>query len=134
MDACLMCVQWASCFQGIQIKSILYPGAIQLQDQQELPQSHHYWQCKAYQSSTLDKRKGPYHSSLPEVDPGGFSAHAAAAPWEGVNALDAAFLAYSNISVLRQQIKPTHRVHGIVEGKNWSPGGSYCLILTRTLF
>lgn len=51
------------------------------------------------------------------------SAHAAAAPWEGINALDAAFLAYSSISVLRQQMKPTHRVHGIVEGKDWAPNG-----------
>ncbi|KDQ12656.1 hypothetical protein BOTBODRAFT_34362 [Botryobasidium botryosum FD-172 SS1] len=49
----------------------------------------------------------------------GKTAHAAAAPWEGQNALDAAFLAYGNISVLRQQIKPTHRVHGIVEGRDW---------------
>ncbi|KAL6303545.1 hypothetical protein BKA93DRAFT_787758 [Sparassis latifolia] len=48
------------------------------------------------------------------------SAHAAWAPWEAQNALDAAFLAYTNISVLRQQIKPTHRVHGIVSGKNWA--------------
>lgn len=52
------------------------------------------------------------------------SAHAAAAPWEGINALDAAFLAYSSISVLRQQIKPDHRVHGIIEGKNWTPNGN----------
>jgi amidohydrolase len=51
----------------------------------------------------------------------GQTAHAAAAPWEGINALDAAFLAYSSISVLRQQIKPDHRVHGIVEGKDWAP-------------
>ncbi|KAF7970951.1 hypothetical protein HWV62_22531 [Athelia sp. TMB] len=51
----------------------------------------------------------------------GRTAHAAAAPWEGQNALDAAFLAYSSISVLRQQIKPDHRIHGIVEGKNWEP-------------
>jgi hypothetical protein len=42
---------------------------------------------------------------------------------EGTNALDAAFLAYANVSVLRQQIKPDHRVHGIVEGKDWSPNG-----------
>lgn len=42
---------------------------------------------------------------------------------EGTNALDAAFLAYSGISVLRQQIKPDHRVHGTVEGKNWQPNG-----------
>lgn len=49
------------------------------------------------------------------------SAHAGAVPWEGVNALDAAFLAYANISALRQQIKPTHRIHGIVTGKDWAP-------------
>ncbi|TFY65870.1 hypothetical protein EVG20_g5218 [Dentipellis fragilis] len=51
----------------------------------------------------------------------GHTAHAAIAPWEGVNALDAAFLAYSSISVLRQQINPTHRVQGTVSGKDWTP-------------
>ncbi|PCH36418.1 amidohydrolase [Wolfiporia cocos MD-104 SS10] len=51
----------------------------------------------------------------------GHGAHAAWAPWEAQNALDAAFLAYSSVSVLRQQIKPTHRVHGIVSGKDWAP-------------
>ena len=30
-------------------------------------------------------------------------------------------LAYTNISVLRQQLKPTHRIHGIFEGKDWTP-------------
>lgn len=44
----------------------------------------------------------------------GYAAHAAAFPWKGVNALDAAVMAYNNISVLRQQIKPTWRVHGII--------------------
>ncbi len=42
---------------------------------------------------------------------------------EGVNALDAAFLAYSSIAVLRQQMKPESRVHGILGGQNWSPNG-----------
>nr|XP_060473191.1 xaa-Arg dipeptidase [Panthera onca] len=42
----------------------------------------------------------------------GKASHAAAYPWEGVNALDAAVLAYNNLSVLRQQMKPTWRVHG----------------------
>ncbi|CAG7847005.1 Peptidase M20 domain-containing protein 2 AltName: Full=Aminoacylase-1-like protein 2 [Serendipita indica DSM 11827] len=56
-----------------------------------------------------------------EVEYFGHTAHASAAPWEGQNALDAAFLAYSSVSVLRQQIKPTHRVHGIVEGRDWAP-------------
>ncbi|KAG1888289.1 hypothetical protein F4604DRAFT_1716678 [Suillus subluteus] len=49
----------------------------------------------------------------------GHTAHAGLSPWEGRNALDAAVLAYNNISLLRQQIKPTHRVHGIFEGKDW---------------
>ncbi len=43
----------------------------------------------------------------------GKAAHAAAFPWEGVNALDAAVIAYTSISALRQQMKPTWRVHGI---------------------
>ncbi|KAI3013858.1 hypothetical protein CBS147482_3952 [Aspergillus niger] len=65
--------------------------------------------------------------SLATVLPGGFlandkvtvtftgkPAHAAAAPWEGVNALDAVVAAYVNISLLRQQILPTQRIHGVV--------------------
>ena len=45
----------------------------------------------------------------------GKEAHAAKAPWTGVNALDAAVMAYHSISALRQQIKPTWRIHGIVK-------------------
>ncbi|KAL2081966.1 hypothetical protein ACEWY4_021784 [Coilia grayii] len=44
----------------------------------------------------------------------GRAAHAAAYPWEGINALDAAVLAYNNLSVLRQQLKPDWRVHGVI--------------------
>lgn len=51
-----------------------------------------------------------------EVEFYGQSAHAGNAPWDGTNALDAAFLAYSSISVLRQQIKPDHRIHGVIQG------------------
>ncbi|KAG6855820.1 hypothetical protein H0H87_010582 [Tephrocybe sp. NHM501043] len=51
----------------------------------------------------------------------GHTAHAALSPWEGKNALDAAVLGYNNISALRQQLLPTHRVHGIIEGKDWAP-------------
>ncbi|KAJ3512344.1 hypothetical protein NLJ89_g3574 [Agrocybe chaxingu] len=53
--------------------------------------------------------------------PGPIGAHAALSPWEGKNALDAAVLGYNNISALRQQLRPTHRVHGIFEGKDWAP-------------
>lgn len=49
-----------------------------------------------------------------------YSAHAALSPWEGKNSLDAAVLAYNNISALRQQLHPTYRVHGIIEGKDWA--------------
>jgi amidohydrolase len=44
----------------------------------------------------------------------GRSAHAAAAPHEGRNALDAAVLGYSAVGALRQHIRPSERVHGIV--------------------
>ncbi len=43
----------------------------------------------------------------------GRAAHAAAAPWEGRNALDAAVLGYVNVAALRQHIRPTERVHGV---------------------
>ncbi|XP_059167838.1 peptidase M20 domain-containing protein 2-like [Physella acuta] len=43
----------------------------------------------------------------------GKACHASASPWDGINALDAAIQAYNSISALRQQLKPTTRVHGI---------------------
>ena len=53
----------------------------------------------------------------------GKSSHAAAFPWDGINALDAAVMCYQSISVLRQQMKPTWRVHGKtsdrVERQRW---------------
>lgn len=44
----------------------------------------------------------------------GVSSHASAFPWEGINALDAAVMAYNAVSVLRQQLKPTWRLHGVI--------------------
>ena len=43
----------------------------------------------------------------------GRSAHAAAFPWEGRNALDAAVLGYVNVAALRQHIESSERIHGI---------------------
>jgi len=43
----------------------------------------------------------------------GQSAHAAAYPWDGRNALDAAVLGYMNVAALRQHIRPEERVHGV---------------------
>ena len=36
------------------------------------------------------------------------------APWEGVNALDAAVTAYNSISVMRQEMLPSDRAHAII--------------------
>ncbi len=44
----------------------------------------------------------------------GRPAHAAAAPWTGVNALDAVILVFNALGALRQQIRPDARIHGII--------------------
>ncbi|MEO6398515.1 MAG: M20 family metallopeptidase [Tepidiformaceae bacterium] len=44
----------------------------------------------------------------------GRNAHAGASPWAGVNALDALVMAYTSISAMRQQMRPTDRVHGVI--------------------
>jgi amidohydrolase len=44
----------------------------------------------------------------------GRNAHAAALPWQGLNALDALVQAYNGISMLRQQMTPDSRVHGVI--------------------
>ncbi|WQF84138.1 Putative peptidase M20, xaa-Arg dipeptidase, bacterial exopeptidase dimerization [Colletotrichum destructivum] len=45
----------------------------------------------------------------------GKPAHAAGEPWKGLNALDAAVAAYSNVALLRQQIQSDERIHGVIE-------------------
>lgn len=45
----------------------------------------------------------------------GKESHAAFAPWEGVNALDAFVQAYVSTAALRQQILPTDRIHCIID-------------------
>lgn len=44
----------------------------------------------------------------------GRAAHAAAAPWDGINAQDALVLAYNAMALLRQQSKSTDIVHGVI--------------------
>ena len=43
----------------------------------------------------------------------GVAAHAAAAPEQGCNALDAAVLGYNAVAALRQHILPSERIHGV---------------------
>lgn len=64
----------------------------------------------------------PYNDLMPiilaarelEVIFRGREAHASAFPWKGVNALDAAVMAYNALSTLRQQMKPNWRLQVII--------------------
>ena len=51
----------------------------------------------------------------------GKSAHASAMPHAGVNALDALITAYQTIAQLRQHIRPTERIHGIIKEGGLAP-------------
>jgi amidohydrolase len=44
----------------------------------------------------------------------GKAAHASADPWEGVNALDACIQTFNAVGLLRQQVRPSCRIHGII--------------------
>lgn len=62
----------------------------------------------------------------------GKNAHAAAAPFEGVNALDAAINTFNNVNSLRQQIRPEARVHGVI--KNGGEAANVIPDFTRAEF
>lgn len=51
----------------------------------------------------------------------GKTAHAAGAPHEGINALDAAIQTFNNWNALRQQLKEDVRIHGIITKGGASP-------------
>jgi amidohydrolase len=51
----------------------------------------------------------------------GRSAHAAASPEKGINALDAMILSFNAIDSLRQHIKSTARIHGIITDGGYAP-------------
>lgn len=65
----------------------------------------------------------------------GRTAHAAAAPHEGINALDAMIQLFVSVGLLRQQTKPDARIHGIIQdgGKvpNIIPDYTKALFYTR---
>jgi amidohydrolase len=44
----------------------------------------------------------------------GKASHASADPWAGINALDACVQTYNAVSMLRQQVRPDCRIHGII--------------------
>jgi amidohydrolase len=67
----------------------------------------------------------------------GKSAHAAAAPHEGKNALDGVILSFNNIAALRQQLRPDARIHGIIthggEAPNIIPRYAAARFMVRAL-
>lgn len=51
----------------------------------------------------------------------GKNAHAGLNPWDGTNALDAVVASYVNISLLRQQMQQTARIHGVIRNGGMEP-------------
>ncbi len=51
----------------------------------------------------------------------GKAAHASADPWAGINALDACVQTYTAVSMLRQQVRPDCRIHGIITSGGAAP-------------
>ncbi len=51
----------------------------------------------------------------------GKAAHASADPWVGVNALDACIQTFNAVSMLRQQVRPECRIHGIITNGGAAP-------------
>ncbi len=70
-----------------------------------------------------------------EVEYFGREAHAAARPETGVNALDALILAYNAIGALRQHIRDSARIHGVItdggQAANVVPNHSAASFLVR---
>lgn len=65
----------------------------------------------------------------------GKEAHAAAKPEEGINALEAMILAFNSINSLRQHMKDSSRIHGIIthggDAPNVVPGHTAATFLVR---
>ena len=65
----------------------------------------------------------------------GREAHAASRPESGINALDALILAFSAVAALRQHIRDSTRVHGVItdggQAPNVVPGHSAAVFLVR---
>ena len=87
----------------------------------------------------LSEETNLYHRSLAltamEIRYYGKAAHAAAAPWEGINALDALQLYYAGVAALRQQLRPDVRLHGVIKegglAANSIPERASCLYYAR---
>ena len=72
-----------------------------------------------------------------DVEFTGRTAHASAAPWQGINAGDAMVVAQVALGLLRQQLPPGDQVHGVVtsggEAANIIPAGVRGRFMARSL-
>ncbi|MFO7299703.1 MAG: M20 family metallopeptidase [Actinomycetes bacterium] len=66
----------------------------------------------SWKADVIDPRFLAIQSYIVEYH--GREAHAAGAPQQGINALDAFVQAYNNVATLRQQMLPTDRVHCVI--------------------
>jgi len=64
------------------------------------------------ESLALDAVQFEYH---------GLAAHAAASPYEGINALDAVLQLFNSVNALRQQTRSDARIHGIIDNGGKAP-------------
>jgi len=101
----------AGAFQGMDVAMIVHPDV------------RNIITIEALACSTLD------------VEFFGKPAHAAAQPYEGINALEAMILAFTSINSLRQHMKAGGRIHGIItdggEAPNIVPAHSAGVFLVR---
>ncbi len=68
----------------------------------------------AHPSTETQVRAKALAAQVVEVVFHGKTAHAAATPWRGINALDALIQTFVALDQLRQQLKPTTRIAGII--------------------
>ena len=68
--------------------------------------------------------RGSLASSRLKLEFFGKASHAAAAPQDGINALDALLLTFNNINAIRQTLEPRDRIAGII-----THGGEACNII-----
>lgn len=68
----------------------------------------------AHPSSSYQESGSSLAMDAIQFDFYGKAAHAAAAPHEGINALDAVLQTFANINALRQHVTPDVRIHGII--------------------
>lgn len=73
---------------------------------------HHYYAGKYECDGAAGVRLIAKQTTLAQYR--GRTAHPAANPWDGINALDAIVASYNNVSMLRQQIRPDERIHAAI--------------------